>query len=103
MLKAWQAFVLPLIVLARGAQGLGPAPAMARDAFGQPICTERGVDRQTPMPAGGHVHDCCAAACQAVATIAPPVDTHAVAVPSASVTAVRFALAPLRGPRGPPD
>ncbi len=101
MQRVWRAFVLPLIALALLAQGLAPAPAMARDAFGQPICTERGVDRQTPPPA--HAHDCCPAACHSATLLAPPpTQGVAIAAPAAG-RAASFAHAALRGPRGPPD
>ena len=98
---------LPLLMLALLAQGFAPAQAaaMRHDAFGQPICTEMGVgkagQKQAPTPAG-RSHDCCAAACQGATPLASPIPFAAFSPPSPGTVSV-FALASLRGPRGPPD
>jgi hypothetical protein len=100
---------LPLLIVVMALQGLAPAQAttMARDAFGQPICTGDGVsgpagEKQTPAQHQGH--DCCAAACAAAfATSALPTETTvALTWPAEAVVGLHAARSTL-GPRGPPD
>jgi len=100
---------LPLLIVVMALQGLAPAQAstMARDAFGQPICTGDGVASQPgkkQAPGQHQGHDCCAAACAAAFSTAPPLSDTAVAMAwpaeaRVSLSAARSTL----GPRGPPD
>ncbi len=97
---------LPFLMLALLVQGFAPAQAatMPRDAFGQPICTLAGVSKPgDPQKAPAQSHDCCAAACQAMATPLSPPTTVEVTVEPPSAPAV-FALrrASALAPRGPP-
>jgi hypothetical protein len=100
---------LPLLIVVMALQGLAPAQAstMARDAFGQPICTGDGVAAQPGQkkaPDQHSSHECCAAACAAAFTAtAPAADLSAALTwPSQTRVSLHAANATL-GPRGPPD